>query len=231
MVSRYSAALLIALIGACDDSYRAARRDTVTGRESPVPLEQLAEAKPAAHSEPIVLDRLTIRDSMEWECGGNGGRVGTLYADGVFVDSVDLYLRVHSLPGGILFAPVRSSELPDLGIETCPEGPVLFDGLNRRPLKEFLPFFSEHFSSPTVIDSMIWYWGFIGDRLYAVKYEVRTDRADTVFLAEDQLLQATDNRYQFQSPERTNSHVRYATYRRTFTLATDMRVVHDSIDP
>ena len=166
-----------------------------------------------------------VRDSAQWQCGGNGGWLAVLYHGDAYVDSIDLSTGFQTVPGGVIFAPVRSEEGT-----VCPAGPVLLQGQTRRTLEGLLPLFDPFFPARTVLDSSIFYWGFVGHRAYATRYNLTTHRADTAFLVEDSTLFQTDNRYQFLPPTRRDSTFTYETWTgRKFIVGRGMRLVTDSL--
>lgn len=169
-----------------------------------------------------------VRDTAEWDCGGNGGRFGKLYHDSVFVDSIDLSSGYTVTPKGILFAPVRADSAGgELAI--CPEDPIMWNGRSRRPLKQILPYYDAGFPGWLFSDSALLYWGFVHYRAYAVRYDFRTSKADTTFLVEDTALFATDNRFQFAPPDSVDSTYVFDVFQKTrFTLDRHLRLLATS---
>jgi hypothetical protein len=94
------------------------------------------------------------------------------------------------VPAGVLFEQVRS--IDDAGdIISEPTQHVFYNGRRSVPLASFLPLFAS-FAVPTVIDSVLYYWGFRpgfgeDDWFYAARYDFRTGRADTLLLFRDEL--------------------------------------------
>ena len=169
-----------------------------------------------------------VRDTAEWDCGGNGGRFGRLYHDSTFVDSIDLSSGYTVTPKGILFAPVHADSAGgDLSI--CPDDPIMWNGRSRRPLKQILPYYDAGFPGWLFADSALLYWGFVHYRAYAVRYDLRTARTDTTFLVEDTALFATDNRFQFAPPDSIDSTYVFDVFQKTrFTLDRRLRLLKAS---
>lgn len=169
-----------------------------------------------------------IPDTAEWDCGGNGGRFGTLYHDSTFVDSIDLSSGFSVTSRGVLFAPVRADT--DGGeVAICPLDPVVWDGRTRRPLKQMLPYYDVGFPGWLLSDSALLYWGFVHYRAYAVRFDLRTARTDTTFLVEDTALFATDNRFQFAPPDSVDTTYVFDVFQKTrFVLDRRLRLLETS---
>jgi hypothetical protein len=170
-----------------------------------------------------------LRDSVAYTSSVYGGRLALLYRNDRFLDSVDVRFGIPSVPGGILFLPVRSEEEEGIGILTAFTRYVLFDGATRRELAEFLPAFDDHFSSPAVIESRLWYWGFREDstgalEVHAMRHDFRSDSTQGTYLFRGPV--ATDDPYHFRPPERADDReVRFEAGRRAFWLDDGMNVV------
>ena len=176
--------------------------------------DSVAAPRPAESEQSPVFqagDGFVVRDSGRWECGGNGGTFGALYRGSAFVDSIEVETGFQVTPRGVIFSPVHpeGQNAPERAI--CPEDPVLWDGRARRPLDQVLPFFDPHFPVRTLVDSALFYWGFVSYRAYAVRYDFATRRADTTFLVEDTSLFETDNQFQFLPPVLSDSTLIYET--------------------
>jgi hypothetical protein len=92
-----------------------------------------------------------------------------------------------------------------------------------------VPHFHAWASSPRVIDSTVYYWGIVGQDIYAVRYAFHDGSSVTTFLTDGSQLLATDNRAQLLPPERRGATFVYATYPgRTFVLGADFTVLSDS---
>ena len=134
------------------------------------------------------------------------GKRAVLRAGGAIIDTVDVAFGVHAVGrDSLVFLPVVAYDLDSAqrsqmnGPPAAPEEHVLCTPSGRRVLSEMLPHFNSGFSSPTVIDSTVYYWGLkLLDangrfRLYAMRFAPRTARLDSVFLREE--MPATDFRY------------------------------------
>jgi hypothetical protein len=177
-------------------------------------------------------DSYALRDSAQWECGGNGGRFGLLYRGRAFVDSIDIATGFQLIPQGLILTPVRSEDDGQGGRIVCPQDPVLLDGITRRPLGEFLLYFDPHFPTRALLDSAVLYWGFIGTRAYAARFRLTSHTTDTTFLVEDSSLFETDNSFQFLPPLRVDSTYLYETATGLkFSLGLDFHVIPNSATP
>jgi hypothetical protein len=89
--------------------------------------------------------------------------------------------------------------------ESFPTEHIFWTPASRRELRSFLPFFLADGSSPIITGgSVIHYWGIAPlkatNRLYAMRYDFRTARLDSVFLNREDPL-ATDYRYHLTTPQ------------------------------
>ena len=163
-----------------------------------------------------------IRDTTEYENVLSGGEYALLLRDGVVLDSVDLYFGVHRLNNGsVVFLPVEpspSEEVPD-GMEVAEH--VVFDGRRRVRLNTFLPHFSDYFSSPNVVEGILYYWGLerlpTGEyRVYAQRYDAAARRINACFLVQAEV--ATDNRGHFAPPTSEGGGVRFQSFEHDFLV-------------
>ena len=152
----------------------------------------------------------TISDTSDWATMIEEGKRAVLRAGSAIIDTVDVAFGVHAVGhDSLVFLPVVAYDLDSAqrsqvnGPTAAPEEHVLCTPSGRRVLSEVLPHFNSGFSSPTVIDSAVYYWGLkLLDangrfRLYAMRFAPRTARVDSVFLREE--MPATDFRY-FYTP-------------------------------
>jgi hypothetical protein len=129
------------------------------------------------------------------------------------IDTVDLTFGVQPVGGGaLIFLPVRTYAVDSVEAGLLPGPPgkptdhVLCTPTERWTLRSRLPYFDSYFSSPVTLDSGVVYWGIrsLGDnrpdRLYAIRYDPRTKRVDSLALREEAL--ATDYRYYLPPPVR-----------------------------
>lgn len=163
-----------------------------------------------------------VRDTAEYESMLSGGEYGLLVRDGVVIDSVDLFFGLNRLNNGaVVFLPVEPVEAEELPGAMEVTEHVVFDGRRRVPLHTFLPHFSDYFSSPSVIEGILYYWGLEarGDgeyRLHALRYDARRRRVRSCFLVQTEV--ATDNRGHFAPPAATDRGVRFETYGYDFVV-------------
>ena len=150
----------------------------------------------------------TVTDTSDWATMIEEGKRAVLRAGGAIIDTVDVAFGVHAVGhDSLVFLPVVAYDLDSAqrsqvkGPAAAPEEHVLCTPSGRRVLSEMLPHFNSGFSSPTVIDSTVYYWGLkLLDangrfRLYAMRFAPRAAGLDSVFLRED--MPATDFRYYY----------------------------------
>lgn len=105
------------------------------------------------------------------------GRVGLLFSNSSFVDSVyqDFGLVYINLESVIYrkFGGNRWSEY------------VIFDGNHKYYLSDVIPCFRNH-SEPNFVDKYVMYWAFCkNDMVYAAMYDIRSSALDTVYVTKD----------------------------------------------
>ena len=155
--------------------------------------------------------RYRISDTSRWVTMIEEGKRAVLRAGPTIIDTVDVLFGVHPVGhDSLIFLPVVAYELDTAqraqlnGPAAVPAEHVLCTSSERKVLSEALPHFNSGFSSPTVIDSTLYYWGLklLDDRgryrLYAMRFAPRTARLDSVFLREE--MPATDFRYFYGPP-------------------------------
>lgn len=192
-----------------------------------------AVALVAPLAEPACGQVLSIPDTVAWDNStGLGqtwtmrGQWGRLYADGVFVDSIDLRWGLQAVRGGTIFQIVRSDVLPSRDWVARGEGPeqvtvvdpmwyVFIDSTGTTGLHDVLPEFDWIYSSPAVVDSLVYYWGITLDsmrvwHLSARRYDLATGEADSTALTT--IRPATDWRGFLEKPVLEGSLIRYGAY-------------------
>jgi len=139
------------------------------------------------------------------------GQRAVLRHGGVTIDTVDLYFGVSVVgEDSLVFLPVRTDTVPLTTTsvptyESFPTDHVFWTPTSRRKLSDVLPFFDAYLSSPTIPNmSVIHYWGIAPkrptNRLYAMRYDFRRARIDSVYLDREDAL-ATDYRYHLGIPQ------------------------------
>lgn len=176
-----------------------------------------------------------LRDTTEWSNLLYGGSMAVLVQGGVVLDTVDLLMGIRAVPGGIVYQPVRKA--PNDHEECRPEGAcfdlrpwVLRNGTRTRQLADFVPALHAFFSSPSVIDSVLFYWGITPAdsgqfRISAMKYDFATGRADSTYLFSEGL--ETDNPGHLEAPHRQGNAIVYRTMGRSFVLSRELRVIRN----
>ncbi|HEY0529956.1 MAG TPA: hypothetical protein VGD02_14100 [Gemmatimonadaceae bacterium] len=200
------------------------------GRETQLPpaaaasgggLQHVADtAAPSAPAkvpelEAVSLDTLpagyTLTDTTSWATIEEDGQRAILRRGQVAIDTVDLLFGVAVVgQDSLVFLPVRTDSLPlptasVPSYESFPTQHIFWTPALRRELRNILPFFSAFSSSPTTPrDGVIHYWGIAPhaptNRIYAMRYDFRTGRLDSLFLDREDPV-ATDYRYHFGIPE------------------------------
>ena len=159
-------------------------------------------------------------DTTRWATMLEEGERAVLRAGATAIDTVDLSFGVQPLGGGsLVFLPVRSMAVDSVeasllsGPAGQPTDHVLCTPTERWTLRSRLPYFDSYFSSPVVLDSAVVYWGVRAptdggpDRLYAIRYDPRTKRVDSLPLREETL--ATDYRYHLAPPLREGDAITF----------------------
>lgn len=147
--------------------------------------------------------QFTLRDTTDYETFAGGGRYALLYHDGALTDTVDLAFGVPATgEGSILFLPVsRSHGDPPAEDWFGIEHHVMFDGEDRTPLGDLVPYFNPGFSSPAVPGKRLYYWGIrpSDGMLYAMRYDFGDAGLDSTSLGDEVL--GTDFRFNLRPPE------------------------------
>ena len=159
--------------------------------------------------------RYVLRDTAEYDGALAPGRYAVLVRSGMVIDSIDLFFGFHRLNSGAsVFLPVESVRSDDFldGMDVTEH--VVFDGQRRIALKTFLPHFSDYFSSPSVLDGLLYYWGLDrrdgGYRILAYRYDGAARRINACYLLSVEL--GADNRGHFTPPHAMGGAVRFETY-------------------
>lgn len=180
--------------------------DTTTVSPSP---QRVADAP--SPPQDTVPSGYTLTDTTNWGTIEEDGQRAVLRREGVVIDTVDLNFGVAAVgQDSLVFFPVRTDTvpLPTASVpsyESYPREHVLWTPVSRRELRDLLPFFNAFISSPTTPrDGVINYWGVQPhgktNRVYAIRYNFRTARLDSLFLNREDPL-ATDYRYHFGVPQ------------------------------
>lgn len=160
-----------------------------------------------------------LTDTTGWATIEEEGQRAILRHGGVAIDTVDLDFGVAAVgEDSLVFLPVRTDTVPLTTTsvptyESWPTEHVLWTPISRRELRDLLPFFNAFASSPTTPrQSVIHYWGIAPhkptNRLYAMRYDFRTARLDSLFLNREDPL-ATDYRYHLRTPQIQGSEVSF----------------------
>ena len=181
--------------------------------------DRVADTSPPASPQPEIVPTpasplpsgYTLTDTSGWSTVEEDGQRAVLRHGGVTIDTVDLYFGVSVVgEDSLVFLPVRTDTVPLTTTsvptyESFPTDHVFWTPTSRRKLSDVLPFFDAYFSSPTIPNmSVIHYWGIAPkkptNRLYAMRYDFRRARVDSVYLDREDAL-ATDYRYHLGIPQ------------------------------
>ena len=152
----------------------------------------------------------TLTDTTAWATIEEDGERAILRRGEVVIDTVDLAFGVAVVgKDSLVFFPVRTDTLPLSTTsvptyESWPTEHVLWTPTSRRELRDFLPFFNAFISAAVAHGTVIHYWGVSPHnqtfRLYAMRYDFRTARLDSLYLNREDPL-ATDYRYHLGTPQ------------------------------
>jgi len=183
-----------------------------TSAAGPQPISDTAST-----SELRLPPEYTLSEMIGWATMMEDGPRAVLRRAGVTIDTVDVRFGVKRVgDDSLVFLPVRTDTVlvmttRDGWYESYPTEHVLWTPASRRELRDLLPFFHAYFSSPTMDESVIHYWGIArtdSGRVYAMRYDFRTARLDSLFLdRKDEL--ATDYRYHFGLPQVRGNEVSF----------------------
>lgn len=208
-VRRHWSAILIVGVVACVGSGNdRSRPDTASGGDTAV----VATSDPSGPMTPCPAGATySLSDTGAWATAIEEGRRAVLRIGTTTIDTVDVAFGVHAVGrDSLVFLPVRAYDVDSAEAATMsapaasPEEHVLCTPGGRRVLSTLLPHFNSGFSSPSVIDSTLYYWGLsLQDaggryRLYAMRHSARDGRVDSLFLREE--TPATDFRYFYSPP-------------------------------
>jgi hypothetical protein len=155
----------------------------------------------------------TVRDTSDYENETGGGRVGRLYLNDVFIDSVDLDFGVHRIGrDSLLFLPVVGDDVDDH---------VLYDGTTCLKIASKLPYLDSYFSSPSVENNRIHYWGLrkvseSAYAIYAMRFDFGRSHLDSVPL--DTIDLRTDYRFYFRAPRVAGDGIEYKAQAKTYMV-------------
>lgn len=203
-------------MGACGEpAGDRATGDTSAGADSPIVIEgDFSAARTPCPSGATY----TLGDTLEWATMIEEGKRVVVRANGAVVDTVDVHFGVHHVGrDSLVFFPVLAYEVDSAEAAMMSAPPawptdhVLCTPTGRRTLSEIVPHFNSGFSSPSVLDSAVHYWGMKPEgsqgsyRLYAMRYIPRQARVDSLYLREES--PATDYRYFYGPPFKENGTI------------------------
>ena len=166
-----------------------------------------------------------IRDTAKWDNSQiwfqqmwtSHGTLGVLYVNDVYQDSIDLLFGLRPVHGGVIYQKIRAERFEDGIIAVDPTWHVFFDGMTPTNLEQILPNYDWVLSSPSVIDSMVYYWGIdlkAGAEgpwsLSAVRYNFSTRAVESTHLYD--LRPETDNRWFLDEPKLEGDSIRFGQF-------------------
>lgn len=218
LVPRSTTRLTVLLLaaGACgEQAKQGSGADSRAAPDSPVVITMDA-SRPATPCP--VGASYTVRDTNDWATMIEEGKRAVLRAGTTLIDTVDVLFGVHAVGrDSLVFLPVPAYDVDSADAAKMPAPAafptdhVLCTPEGRRPLGAIVPHFNAGFSSPSVIDSAVHYWGMKPEgnqgryRLYAMRYTPRQRRMDSLFLREE--APATDYRYFYGPPFEQNGAI------------------------
>jgi hypothetical protein len=194
--------------------------DTLRRADSAVVAPQaLSRPEVPSSAQDSLPSGYSLTDTTGWADMFEEGQRAILRRAAVGIDTVDLGFGVNLVgTDSLVFLAVRTDSAP---LTTCsppcyeswPTEYVFWTPESRRELRNLLPFFSAFSSSPQMAgESLIYYWGLAPhdrtNRLYAMRYDFRTARADSTSLNRDDPI-ATDYRYHLPTPQIHGSDVSF----------------------
>jgi len=205
-------------------------RDSATAADTGVDAQPEASQAPKQEgpTEIGAPTGYTLTDKRTWETGGNGGWRAVLRRGDEVVDSIDVVFGAHLVgQDSIIYLQVRSEDHPVVGVLDGPTEHVLSHLGHTTPLRSWLPVFDDHFSSPSVVDRVLVYWGLERSeharRLYAVRYSFADQTLDSVQLV-DTLLE-TNNRGFLAPPLREGGDYVFESPLGTWLVSEDFATV------
>jgi hypothetical protein len=125
---------------------------------------------------------LLVRDTVEYRNAIYSGSLSRVFYMGKCIDSLETAFGLHCTgPDTCVYLRVAADERGTAN-GTYFTGLVLFSRGSGVDISDSLPLYNGHFSSPSVIGSQLYYWGFGGDEIYAVRFDFSAWRADSLRL-------------------------------------------------
>lgn len=188
--------------------------ETTSVQQPPVP-RPLPGATSAPQSR--LPSGYALTDTTEWGNPLEDGKRAVLRRGREIIDTVDIDFGVAAVgTDSLVFFPVRTGSIPQrmdstVWYETFLTSHVLWTPLRRRELSDVVPFFDANLSSPAMASESVIYWGFAPAeicRRYAMRYDFRTARLDSLFLGPG-CERNTDYRYYYGVPQIRGAEVSF----------------------
>lgn len=195
--------------GAAGDSASALAGDAA-GFDSPRALGSLAGACPPSGAVPRTGATGTYENELE------RGDYVLLQANGTVIDSIDAEFGAHIVgTDSVVFIPIHGDTTGSPPYASAIGEPVVCAAGARILLRRVVPQLDPLFSSPTIHDSTVYYWGLrpLAESghyfLTARRHHFPSSRADSLLLGE--LAMFTDDRHHLQPPRIVGDSVVYET--------------------
>jgi hypothetical protein len=188
--------------------------------KTPARLSRTGATRVLPASVTVLPSGYTLTDTTNWgNANSEEGQRAVLRRGREIIETVDLAFGVLAAGrDSLVFLPIRTdsvgwSDGTYVHHESSPTEHVLWTPQRRRKLSVVLPLFNADFSSPTIADKLaIDYWGFSPDsgevRVYAMRYDFRTTRLDSLFLRRERGV-ATDYRWVYGVPQINGTEVSF----------------------
>ncbi len=178
---------------------------------------------------------LSARDTVRYTSQTYTGTLALLYCSESFVDSIDVRFGVHAVPGGLVYLPVTQTgteEFPGRGwrlgdpLEVVPvidfTALTFFDGQAATPLADLIPHYHRFFSSPVIIEAVLYYWGVRAGSggvytISAIRFDFANRTAQEMTLELETEFR-TDNPGYLEPPRRVEAGILYRTGRHRWVV-------------
>ena len=174
---------------------------------------------------------VSLQDTTQYSAGPYGSWYALLHVDDRFVDTVDVVFGAAITRGGVLYFPVHGhgsdtimvpsgdSLVPRIDTYHGFGDLTLFDGRRRSTVADRVPHFNSYFSSPVVLDSILYYWGIRGSP--GGPYDFLAMRHDFAGVTDSVVLRTgayleTDNPGHFRKPRFESSSIVFEMYGATW---------------
>ncbi|MBD3393185.1 MAG: hypothetical protein GF418_13740 [Chitinivibrionales bacterium] len=180
---------------------------------------------PSAPGEP----EMALRDTAAYTNDIYADRFSRFYFNDSLVDSIDTDFGLQPVGrDSVVYVRVETLDRRQLRGTYFTKLMLFHDGAVSR-LSRHLPFYNEHFSSPAVIDSTLYYWGFHEDKVLAARMDFDAGRPDTITLDIHGSM-ITDSPFFFARPKRHAGGVLFGIADgQSFVVSPDLDMVREVV--